>query len=289
MKFFFHLFQLSALTLMYAKADNTPDLCTSDIDNLEIIKPSETVTDGHVIPSITVGGETYSGDEPHFVVNPGGQHEKIIVYIPGTTDRPSLSSCLIKSMSETLSFPVLALSYQYLNSGDSFRNGKCALMSGQVGLDEQINCLDQQHVDAIDGGDYGATHYKDDGSAFWGEVLPENSLTRRLGDLLIHLHQKHPEESWSTFLQEDMETPAWEKIVFSGHSQGSGHVAYLAQTKNINGAVMISGPQDECIDCPEGTTFWIDELYASSPDTPYTALAQGMEPLLPAMEIIGRG
>ena len=81
-----------------------------------------------------------------------------------------------------------------------------------------------------------------------------------------------------------MSTPAWENIVFSGHSQGSGHVAYLAQTKNINGAIMISGPQDECIDCPEGTAFWIDEPYASSPDTPYTALGHGEEPLFPVME-----
>ena len=287
MKFFFHLFQLSALTLMSANADNTPDLCTDDIAYLEVIKPSETVTDGHSIPSITVGSETYSGDEPHFVVNPpsgGGDHEKIIVYIPGTTDRPSLSSCLIKSMSETLSFPVLALSYQYLSSGDKFRNGKCELLVNGDDREEQINCLKQQHVDAIDGGNYGATHFRDDGSAFWGEVLPENSLTRRLGDLLILLDKKHPEGNWSTFLQEDMATPAWENIIFSGHSQGSGHVAYLAQTKNINGAVMISGPQDECIGCPEGTTFWIDEPYASSPDTPYTALAQGMEPLYPVME-----
>lgn len=284
MKFCFHLFQLSALTLMSAKADNTPDLCTDGIDYLEIIKPSETITDGHSIPAITVGSETYSGDEPHFVVNPGGRHEKIIVYIPGTTDRPSLSSCLIKSMSETLSFPVLALSYQYLNSGDKFRNGKCELLANEDDRDEQINCLKQQHVDAIDGGNYGATHFKDDGSAFWGEVLPANSVTRRLGDLLIHLDQKYPEENWSTFLQEDMATPAWENIVFSGHSQGSGHVAYLAQTKNINGAVMISGPQDECIGCPEGTAFWIDEPYTSSPDTPYTALAQGGEPLFSVME-----
>ena len=285
MKFSFHLFQLSALALMSATADNTPDLCTDHIANLEKILPSETVTDGHSIPSIKVGSATYSGDEPHFVVHPeGGEHDKIIVYIPGTTDRPSLSSCLIKSMSESLPFPILALSYQYLSSGDKFRNGKCELLVDGDDRAEQINCLKQQHVDAIDGGDYGATHFKDDGSAFWGEVLPENSLTRRLGDLLILLHSTYPNGHWSNFLQEDMSTPAWENIVFSGHSQGSGHVAYLAQTKNINGAVMISGPQDECIGCPEETTFWIDEVYASSSATPYTALAQGLEPLLSVME-----
>eukprot|EP00587_Corethron_hystrix_P008287 CAMPEP_0113330126 /NCGR_PEP_ID=MMETSP0010_2-20120614/21399_1 /TAXON_ID=216773 ORGANISM="Corethron hystrix, Strain 308" /NCGR_SAMPLE_ID=MMETSP0010_2 /ASSEMBLY_ACC=CAM_ASM_000155 /LENGTH=326 /DNA_ID=CAMNT_0000192525 /DNA_START=126 /DNA_END=1107 /DNA_ORIENTATION=- /assembly_acc=CAM_ASM_000155 len=174
--------------------------------------------------------------------------------------------------------------YQYLSSGDSFRNGKCELLVDGGDRTEQVNCLEQQHIDAIDGGDYGATHFKDDGSAFWGEVLPENSLTRRLGDLLILLHKRYPDGHWDNFLQEDMSTPAWANIVFSGHSQGSGHVAYLAQTKNINGAVMISGPQDECTGCPEGTAFWIDELYASTSDTPYTALAQGQEPLFPVME-----
>mmetsp|Transcript_26141 Transcript_26141/g.38682 ORF Transcript_26141/g.38682 Transcript_26141/m.38682 type:complete len:411 (-) Transcript_26141:109-1341(-) len=261
------------------------DLCTDHIANLKKILPSETVTDGHSIPEIKVGSTTYSGDEPHFVVHPeGGDHDKIIAYLPGTTDRPSRSSCLIKSMSESLSFPILALSYQYLSGGDSFRNRMCELLADGDDHAEQINCLKQQHVDAIDGGDYGFTHYKDDGSAFWAEVLPENSLTRRLGDLLIYLHSKYPDGHWSNFLQEDMSTPAWENIVFSGHSQGSSHVAYLAQSKNINGAVMISGPQDECIGCPEEATFWIDEQYASSSDTPYTALAQGQEPMLPVME-----
>ena len=67
-------------------------------------------------------------------------------------------------MSESLSFPILALSYQYLSSGDKFRNGKCELLADGDDRAEQINCLKQQHVDAIDGGDYGFTHYKDDGS-----------------------------------------------------------------------------------------------------------------------------
>jgi hypothetical protein len=36
----------------------------------------------------------------------------------------------------------------------------------------------------------------------------------------------------------------WHKIVLVGHSQGSGHVAYLAQTQYCHRAVMISGPQE---------------------------------------------
>ena len=65
-----------------------------------------------------------------------------------------------------------------------------------------------------------------------------------------------------------------------GHSQGAGHAAYLGQTKNIKGAVMVSGPQDECIDCPVDTTFWIDVPYVSKK---YTAFASGVEPLVGVM------
>ena len=61
-----------------------------------------------------------------------------------------------------------------------------------------------------------------------------------------------------------------------GHSQGAGHAAYLGQTKELMGAVMISGPQDECIECPEGTEFWIDHDYMTL--NKYTAFASGDEP-----------
>merc|ERR1711957_961390 len=61
-----------------------------------------------------------------------------------------------------------------------------------------------------------------------------------------------------------------------GQSQGAGHAAYLGQTKKLMGAVMISGPQDECTDGPEGTKFWIDTDYMTL--NKYTAFASGDEP-----------
>lgn len=281
MKSFQALSLLLLSLLSVAKADNTPNLCTDQIPNLTKVKPSETAS--HSIPDIRVGSTTYSGDADHFIVRPplddGAVYKRIMVYIPGTTDRPELSSCLIKSAADTLQIPILALSYQYLSSGDSFRNGKCALLS----LEEQIECLDEQHKDAIMGGDYGATHFKDDGSAFWGEILPENSLESRLTDLLVHLDTLYPSEGWSTFTTKGH--PLWRKIVVSGHSQGAGHAAYLARNKKIGGAVMISGPQDECTGCPEGTKFWIDYPYKTfSPKSSYTALGHGNEPMIAIMQ-----
>jgi len=259
---------LSSLTV---RADNTPNLCSPNITNLQRIAPSETgVTN---IPDITVGSGTYSGDADHFVMIPNDNNvDKVMIYIPGTTDRPELSSCLLKSVSETLDYPTIGISYAYLSSGDSFRNGKCALLP----IDEQVECLDEQHKDAIYGGDYGATHFKDDGSAFWVEIDPSNSLVARLSKLFMYLDEQNPGKGWGSFTTNDG-MPNWPKIAFMGHSQGAGHVAYLGKTKSILGGVMISGPQDECIDCPEGTTFWIDDEYTTK--NAYTAFASGDEPL----------
>jgi len=260
------------LSSIVVDADNTPNLCSSDILNLQRIAPSATGLDIDTIPDITVGSGTYSGDAEHFVMIPNGQKvKKVMIYLPGTTDRPELSSCLLQSVSQTLDYPTIGLSYAYLNSGDSYRNGKCALLS----LEEQINCLDAQHKDAIDGGDYGATHYKSDGSAFWGSIAPANSITARLVKLLKHLDEQNSGMGWSSLYTGD--EPNWDKIIVLGHSQGAGHAAYLGQTKSLLGAVMISGPQDECVNCPEGTKFWIDDAYKTK--NKYTAFASGDEPM----------
>uniref|UniRef100_A0A7S4JPJ3 1-alkyl-2-acetylglycerophosphocholine esterase n=1 Tax=Odontella aurita TaxID=265563 RepID=A0A7S4JPJ3_9STRA len=267
---------------LWAHADNTPNLCTDDIPNLTKIKPSDTAD--HTIPDITVGAATYNGDADHFVVRPPlvgkgkRKYKRVLVYIPGTTDRPELSSCLIKSAAETLDFPILALSYQYLSSGDSFRNAKCALLTPAL----QITCLEEQHKDAIEGGTFGASFTKD-GKAFWGEVLPENSLKSRLGDLLAHLHAEFPTEGWDKFFNAEDNRPVWDNIIVSGHSQGAGHVAYLAKTETLCGAVMISGPQDQCTGCSDGAKFWIDEGPYASKESSYTALGHSQEPLFSVM------
>lgn len=90
-------------------AANTPDLCTADIDNLTLIKPSACDPTGRVGPDITVGTTVYTNDEDHFVIGSpalmssskgsrrlkggkgkkskkskkGGHDDSIIVYLPG--------------------------------------------------------------------------------------------------------------------------------------------------------------------------------------------------------------
>mmetsp|Transcript_19038 Transcript_19038/g.37861 ORF Transcript_19038/g.37861 Transcript_19038/m.37861 type:complete len:401 (+) Transcript_19038:282-1484(+) len=268
------------LSSILVDADNTPNLCSDDIPNLQKIKPSDTSLNIDVIPNLTVGGEEYNGDADHFVMipDPEAMVEKVLIYLPGTTDRPELSSCLLKSVAASTPFPTIGLSYSYLTSGDSFRNGKCQSLVAEFGLEEQINCLTEQHNDAIDGGTYGSTHFKEDKvTKFWESVDPANSITARIGKLLQYLDEKNPGTGWGGLYTagEDPE-PNWSKLIIMGHSQGAGHAAYLGQTKELMGAVMISGPQDECIECPEGTEFWIDHDYMTL--NAYTAFASGDEP-----------
>jgi len=49
---------------------------------------------------------------------------------------------------------------------------------------------------------------------------------------------------WSDYLSEGK--PNWSKIVISGHSQGASHAGYIAYRREVQGALLLSGPQDVC-------------------------------------------
>ena len=49
-------------------AANTPDLCTADIEDLRLMKPSECDPTGRVGPDITIGSTVYNNNEAHFVI-----------------------------------------------------------------------------------------------------------------------------------------------------------------------------------------------------------------------------
>ena len=217
------------------------------------------------------------------------------------------ASCFIKSAAMSLTdIPIISLTYHYIDTRDDERNENCASLSyyddntKTYNVENQIDCLEQQHIDAIEGGSYGASHYMsdDDSSPFWGEILPENSLQQRLVDLLLTLDERFPNDGWSEFLIDNPNSsgdngyntsflPRWASMIVAGHSQGAGHVAYLAKVQHLRGAVLVSGPQDECVNCTDGTKFWID----SDPDithdhripTSYTAFAHVDEPMLSIM------
>lgn len=69
-----------------------------------------------------------------------------------------------------------------------------------------------------------------------------NSIYTRTVKLLQFLSQISS-HNWAQYLSSDS-TLDWSKIVVSGHSQGAGHVCYLAKKFQVERVVMFSGPND---------------------------------------------
>jgi predicted esterase len=68
------------------------------------------------------------------------------------------------------------------------------------------------------------------------------SIVNRLVKLLARLDQEHPSEQWSQYLENG--ALKWERIAVSGHSQGAGMAAYIAQKKRVARVIVFSGPWD---------------------------------------------
>jgi hypothetical protein len=69
-----------------------------------------------------------------------------------------------------------------------------------------------------------------------------NAILNRLQKLLVYLAQHDPEGGWGEFVADGK--PDWSRIVIAGHSQGSGHAAYIGKMFRVDRVLMFSGPQD---------------------------------------------
>lgn len=75
------------------------------------------------------------------------------------------------------------------------------------------------------------------------DVNEFNSINSRTLHLLNYLDAEYPDQNWGQYITA-FDTPRWDKIIVSGHSQGAGHAGYLAKENEVNRVVMFSGPND---------------------------------------------
>lgn len=96
-----------------------------------------------------------------------------------------------------------------------------------------------------------------------------NSILNRFQKLLIYLVKKDPDGGWNEFVKDG--GPIWSKIIVAGHSQGSGHAAYIGKIYKVNRVIMFSGPQDylDDLDMPAP---WQTGKSATSPAKYYAFL-----------------
>lgn len=78
------------------------------------------------------------------------------------------------------------------------------------------------------------------------DVDSVNCIISRFTDLLRDLQHTDPAGNWGRFLRHGK--PRWDRIVVAGHSQGSGHAAYLGKLFRVDRVLIFSGPQDYLAD-----------------------------------------
>jgi hypothetical protein len=69
-----------------------------------------------------------------------------------------------------------------------------------------------------------------------------NSIAGRLTRLLSYLARTYPTEGWQAFIPNG--NVDWSLVTMAGHSQGSGHAAYMGKLYSLDRIVMFSGPSD---------------------------------------------
>lgn len=84
------------------------------------------------------------------------------------------------------------------------------------------------------------------------QVDPANSILNRFDKLLAYLVEHDPTGGWDDFFANGK--PVWSRIVIAGHSQGSGHAAFIGKMFAVERVLILSGPQD-----------FLDDLHEPAP------------------------
>ncbi|MGH7942703.1 MAG: BPSS1187 family protein [Limisphaerales bacterium] len=92
------------------------------------------------------------------------------------------------------------------------------------------------------------------------KVNAANSILNRFQKLLVYLAAHDSKGGWSEFVQDGK--PAWGRTIVGGHSQGSGHAAYIGKMFCVQRVLIFSGPQDYLDDLHEPAP-WLDEKSAT--------------------------
>jgi hypothetical protein len=163
--------------------------------------------------------ETVHG--PHIALYKPGIKSKHLLYLflPGTGER-ALATQKMDSIFAVMGFHAISLDYE----------NNVVAVSCSHGLDS--TSFDKYREEIVTGKPVSDKV----------NVDSVNSILNRFQKLLLYLIKNDPNGGWGQFVKDNK--PVWSKIIIAGHSQGSGHAAYIAKMYRVNRALMFSGPQD---------------------------------------------
>ena len=162
-----------------------------------------------------------AGEDPHLIMrNNNASTNKLVLFFGGTWSKPETYEVFCDHARDN-GFDVISLSYPNNVAAASLKESD-DLYAFDNYRDEL--CYGNAVSDAV-------------------EVNELNCIVTRTTKLLMYLSQTYPDQNWAQYLV-DGNAPNWSRIIVAGHSQGSGHAAYLAKMNNVNRALMFSGPND---------------------------------------------
>ncbi len=177
----------------------------------------------YVRPSSTDINYSSSEDSNYIVRNTTVNLNKLVLFIGGSFSSPKDYS-LVCQYPATIGFDVISLRYP---------NDVAAASLG-VSSDSLIFNKYRQELC------FGTPQSAD------VSVDTLNSIYTRTLKLIKYLASAYPSQNWSQYLASPTSLN-WNKIVVSGHSQGSGHACYLSKYYPVERVLMFAGPNDYSI------------------------------------------
>jgi hypothetical protein len=161
-------------------------------------------------------------DNPHYIVfdRSAPASADLFVFMSGTGGKPAAVSDFLDVVAGQ-GYRVISLAY----------NDAPAVV-GVCPRDPDPDCSARVRQKRIFGDD--VTSRVDD--------TPAESIVNRLVKLLVTLDRQHPSEGWGGYV--DGGAPRWDRIAVSGHSQGAGMAAFIAQRHTVARVVLMSSPWD---------------------------------------------
>ena len=187
-------------------------------------------------------------EKEHYVVRNNQIHlNKLLLFIGGSFSTPENYN-IVCDYSATIGLDVISLSYP-----NNIPAATLGSSSDQFVFDNYRDeiCFGNPVSDAVD-------------------VNTLNSIQTRAIKLLEYLHLEYPDQNWNQYLTAS-NTLRWNKIIVSGHSQGSGHACYLGKKNLVDRVVMFSGPNDYSTFYNESAN-WISEIGDTPLDKQFSLL-----------------
>jgi hypothetical protein len=199
--------------------------CSKDNNNTPV-NPDNTIAQNSsvLVQPAQTDANYATTEESHYVVRNNKTHlNKLLLFIGGSYSVPKNYN-LVCDRGATIGLDVISLSYPNL------------VATAPLGTSADKLIFD---------------NYRDEicfGNQVSNEVSVDalNCIATRATRLVLFLKNTYPDQNWGQYLT-TTNTLQWNKIIVSGHSQGSGHACYLGKKNGVDRVVMFSGPNDYSI------------------------------------------